>query len=226
MNSMPPIKFNNLSDLANAHLSHDSNASQKPSQTFTLPQQIQSRTKFVIPKLMGDSGSTAMPSPPNGGSPTPHELSLKKIMDLKRLHISSDETTVDLTTATSNAENFQTDPLLTSTQSTSIDLACALNGPNFVEPIIPVVKPVMEEIEFKFIDCDITDKCNDPPVLQDCNLNMLHILEQHFVKRTKCTTSFGRILCSKYKCKRQPLVQHGFINKHQVKPFNFELKRK
>lgn len=226
-----PVKFNNLSELANAHLSSsngqvaDQNPSQEQSQKSSFPQEAQNRSKFIIPKLSGGSGSSLLSSNSMGTSPTPHELSLKKIMDLKRLHISSEQTTTD----TSNVENSPPNPTMDISQSNSIDLTCALNDPNFNQPIIPATKPVIEEIEFKFIDCDIAEKSNDNyqmSVSQDCNLNMLNILDQHFEKRTKSTTSFGRILCSKYKRKQKPLIQHGFINKHHVKPFNFDLKMK
>lgn len=231
--SLGPVKFNNLSELANAHLSSSAkttgkNPSQVLSQKISFPQEAQNRSKFMIPKLSGGSGSSLMPSLNSmSGSPTPHELSLKKIMDLKRLHISSDQTKTTDIEAT-NVEIPSANPTLESNQSSSIDLTCALNDPNFNQPIIPAAKPVIEEIEFKFIDCDITDKPNDGPmsVSQDCNLNMLNVLDQHFEKRTKSTTSFGRILCSKYKRKQQPLIQHGFISKHQIKPFNFDLKLK
>lgn len=231
-----PAKFSNLSELANAHLSSsssstqtvDQNPSHVHSQKISFPQETQNRSKFVIPKLSGGSGSSLMSSNSMGTSPTPHEMSLKKIMDLKRLHISSDQITTDME-ATSNVENTSANqPSLECNQSISIDLACALNDPNFNEIIIPATKPAVEEIEFKFVDCDIAEKLNHQPtsVSQDCNLNMLKILDQHFEKRTKSTTSFGRILCSKYKRKQEPMIQHGFINKHQVKPFNFDLKMK
>lgn len=235
--SLGPVKFNNLSELANAHLSSSAKTANKnpsqdcKSQKISFPQEPQNRSKFMIPKLSGGSGSSLMSSSNSmSGSPTPHELSLKKIMDLKRLHISDPITTTtsDIQATSTNVDKPSANPALESNQSTSIDLTCALNDPNFNQPIIPATKPVIEEIEFKFIDCDIADKASDNPmsVLQDCNLNMLNVLDQHFEKRTKSTTSFGRILCSKYKRKQQPLIQHGFISKHQVKPFNFDLKLK
>lgn len=204
------------------------NPSQEQSQKSSFPQHAQNRSKFVIPKLNGSGGSgigSLMSSNPMGGSPTPHELSFKKIMDLKRLHISSDQTTVD----TLNVENSPPNPTPNDNrQSTSIDLTSALNDRNFNQPIIPATKPVIEENELKFIDCDITDSSNDHAmsVSQDCNLNLLNILDQHFENRSKSTTSFGRILCSKYKREQQPLIEHGFINKHHVKPFNFDVKMK
>lgn len=222
-----PIKFNNLSELASAHLSADKNPPLINSKNASVPQETQRRTKFVIPKLSGGSSASLMSSNLTNVSPTPHELSLQKIMDLKRLHISSNHTTADIEAAP-NFENPEASQPFESGQSTSIDLACALNNPNFHQSIIPAVKPLIEEIKFKFIDCDISEKLDhhSPSVSQDCNLNMLDILDRHFEKRTKCTTSFGRILCSKYKRKQQPLIQHGFINKHQLKPFNFDLKMK
>lgn len=216
-----PMKFNNLSDLANAHLSSTKlSACDTPkmnhSPSISIPQQS-NQSKFVIPKFNGGSAS-----PSSGGeSLTPHEVSLKKIMDLKRLHIS----------ATSDTENTPPDnnKIVTSRmekQQFPIDLASALNGPNFSKPTIAPTKPVAEQIDFKFIDCDIAEVSNEPLDTQDCCLNISNILEKKFSNRTKSTTAFGKILCSKYKRKKQLLIQHGFVSKHQIKPFRFDVAMK
>lgn len=227
---MRPMKFNNLSELANARLSSSplaNESSQILSQNINIPQQS-NQSKFIVPKLSGSgSGSCSMSPNSTGESLTPHEVSLKKIMDLKRLHISSnhskdnaDGTLVETETVISNDSSVDC-------QSFSIDLASALNGPHINNTIIPPAKLVVEEIDFKFIDCDIIE-AKDPQlfVTQDCSLNIANIVEQHFEKRNKSTTAFGRILCSKYKRKQVPLIQHGFVTKYQIKPFNFDIKLK
>lgn len=211
---MRSTKFSNLSELANAHLSSaklENGPPKMPSNNINIPQQP-NRSKFVIPKLNGGSSSVSPNSA--GESLTPHELSLKKIMDLKRLHISpSNDTENTPPTIQSNA-NVGSQP---------IDLASALNGPNASYSVISPPKPHVEQIDFKFIDCDIVEMPDSQPLLtQDCCLNISNILDRHFENRTKSTTAFGKVLCSKYKCKRQLMVQHGFVNMHQIKPFRFE----
>lgn len=220
-NSMRSSKFSNLSELANAHLSTTKSANEPPkplSQNINIPQQT-NHSKFVIPKLNGGSGSVSPSSV--GESSTPHEMSLKKIMDLKRLHISSntENTPPEIQTITSTEISVECKPF-------SIDLASALNDPNFSKSIVQPTKPVVEEIDFKFIDCDIIERPQRPLATQDCCLNISNIFEKHFENRTKSTTTLGNILCSKYKRKRLPLVQHGFVSKHQIKPFNFDIKKK
>lgn len=214
-----PTKFSNLSELASAHLSTNKLANGVQKMSLSESINIPKSSKFVIPKLSGGGSSSISPSS-FGESLTPHEMSLKKIMDLKRLSISKDieNTPPDYTTITSN------DAIFAEKQQFPIDLASALNGPNFCSPIIaPTIKPIVEKIDFKFIDCDITETINvQPHISKDCCLNIAHVVDKHFDNRTKCTTAFGRILCSKYKCKRQLTVQHGFVSKHQIKPFRFD----
>lgn len=178
---------------------------------------IPQSTKSIIPKLLGGSSSVSPSS--IGESLTPHEMSLKKIMDLKRLHISKDteNTPPEVKLTNSNAT-------LLEKQQFPIDLASALNGPNFCSSIvIAPTKRVVEQIDFKFIDCDIVEKCSGKPLItQDCSFNISNILDEHFDNRIKTTTEFGKILCSRYKRKRQLSIQHGFVNKHQIKPFRFD----
>lgn len=221
-----PTKFTNLSDLANAHLSTNKlvNGIQKISLSESI--NIPKTTKFTIPKLNGGSGSVSPSSA--GESLTPHEMSLKKIMDLKRLSISVNDT--------ENTPPESTDTVMTSghpnatvsvdKQQYPIDLTSALNGPNFnSSSIVAPTKHMAEKIDFKFIDCDIVE-VSDPFISQDCCLNISNILNENFDTRTKSTTAFGKILCSRYKRKKQSLVQsvqHGFVNKHLIKPFRFDV---
>lgn len=220
-----PTKFTNLSEMANAHFSTNKlvNGIQKMnlSENINIPKS----SKFTIPKLSGGSSSV---SPSSGGeSLTPHEMSLKKIMDekLKRLHIS---TTNDTENTAMNTDIEHLSAMSVENQQLSIDLASALNGPNFsISSIIAPIKPTAESIDFKFIDCDITEESSSHPFIsQDCCLNISNILDKHFDTRTKCTTAFGKILCSRYKRKKQSVIQnvhHGFVNKYQIKPFRFDI---
>lgn len=184
------------------------------SENVTIPKS----STFIIPKLNGGGSSTVSPNL-TGESLTPHEVSLKKIMDLKRLNITKD--TENSSSKTDN--NFMA--TTAENELGSIDLASALNGPNFRCSISEPIKRVVESIDFKFIDCDIAEVANvEPLVTQDCCINISKILDKHFENRTKSTTAFGKILCSKYKCKKQLTVQHGFVSKHQIKPFRFDSK--
>lgn len=228
-NSMRPMKFNNLSELANAHLS-TTKLSNEPSKTLSqninIPQQM-NQSKFVLPKLNGGHSSVS----PNSAddSLTPHEMSLKKIMDLKRLNISSGHSRND--TENTPPVNIQTVTSIDASiecKTFSIDLASALNDPKLSKTaIIAPTKPIVEEIDFKFIDCDIAEQPErQPQIKQDCCLDLSNILDKHFEHRTKCTTELGRILCSKYKRKQLPSIKHGFVSKHKIKPFNFDIKVK
>lgn len=217
-------KFSNLSELANAHLNSAQLAgapSKTLSQSVQIPQLL-NRQNFAIPKLSGGSGSVS----PSSTGETPHEISLKKIMDLKRLHISSKHTSND--TENNPPERQATDSNETDAKKQfPIDLASALNAPNFGKSIILPAKKNVEQIDFKFIDCDITDDCDRHTSLtEDCSFSISSILQQHFDSRTMSTTDFGRVLCSKYRRKKQPVILHGFVNKHQIKPFEFNVRPK
>lgn len=226
-----PTKFTNLSDLANAHLSTnklvDSIQKISLSENINIPK----TTKFTIPKLNGDNSSMSPSS--TGESLTPHEMSLKKIMDLKRLGISTSvndsENTLPGSTDTVMTNEHSNATMSVDEQQYPIDLTSALNGPNFdSSSIIAPTKRIVEKIDFKFIDCDIAEE-SDPFISQDCCLNISNILNENFDTRTKSTTAFGQILCSRYKRKKQSLVQkvqHGFVNKHQIKPFRFDVSTK
>lgn len=220
-----PSKFTNLSELANAHKNASTTIGSEPqklnfSQNINIPQQL-NQSKFVIPKLNGGNVIGSV-SPSSGGeSLTPHEMSLKKIMDLKRLHISPSNDTENVpsecTVDSSNPNTLKNQPV-------PIDLASALNGPDYGSSMVPLAKPVAEKIDFKFVDCDILEKSIEPlEEMQDCCLNISSILDKEFTNRTKSTTAFGKILCSKYRHKKQTAIFHGFKSKHQIKPFRFDV---
>lgn len=224
-----PSKLTSLSELANAHKNTSTKLDSEPqklnfSQNINIPQQL-NQSKFVLPKLNSGNGNSGSVSPSSAGeSLTPHEISLKKIMDLKRLHISpSNDTESAPSESTIYTSNPNTNTLQQQQQQLSIDLASALNGPNNTDSVIALPKPVVEKIDFKFIDCDISQESIQPLYTQDCCLNISNILEKEFANRTKFTTAFGNILCSKYKHKRQTAIYHGFESKHQIKPFRFDV---
>lgn len=215
-----PIKFSNLSELANAHLSTSKLVNDLEKISLSENINIPKQSKFIIPKLNGGSGSV---SPSSGESLTPHEMSLKKIMDLKRLHIS---TTNNTENTPPNTVTEQLKQMSLDTHQFPIDLTSALNGPNFSSSIIAPAKHPVEKIDFKFIDCDIAEVLYQPYISKDCCLNISNILEKQFDTRTKGTSAFGKILCSRYKRKKQSTIQniqHGFVNKHQIKPFRFDI---
>lgn len=216
-------KFTNLSELANAHLSSTKSDAEpqkmKFSQSINIPQKPNG-SKFVIPKLNCGSGSDSVSPSLNGESLTPHEMSIKKIMDLKRLSISSANDTEN-TPPKNTIDNPNVN--ISQSQQYPIDLASALNGPNIVGSVVVSAKSVAEKIDFKFIDCDIAEKLIQPLNTQDCCLNISNILEKRFENRTKSTTAFGKILCSKYRHRKQSVIYHGFESKHKIKPFRFDV---
>lgn len=212
------MKFNNLSEMANAHLTSTSSVEnsgeiETPS-IIDIPQPKEAnKAKFFIPKLSG--GSNLSLSPSLSDTPTPHEISLKKIMDLKRLSI-SDQENFPITTA----ENR----ILDTEQKCLVDLTYALNKPGFVSPWIVPEKRVIETIDFKFNDCDFTESPSSMPmVTQDCCLNISGIRREKLKNRTKNTSPLGTILCSRFKCKSIPDIRHGFQNKHKIQPFRFDV---
>lgn len=213
-----PTKFANLSELANARLSsstlNKSTNDENQTPSITIPQ----RTKFFIPKLSG--GSTSSLSPSSSDALTPHEMSLKKIMDLKRLHLSSESIDTEPNVASENISRKD--------QICLVDLTAALNKPSASHLIVMPEKKVVEEIDYKFIDCDIVDTSakNMPVVTRDCCLDISNILTEPLKNRTKITSPFGKILCSRFKCKTIPYIRHGFDHKHQIQPFRFDVEIK
>lgn len=209
------MKFNNLSEMANAHLlttSSVKDSAEKQTPSINIPQPA-STMKFFIPKLSG--GSNLSLSPSSSETPTPHELSLKKIMDFKRLSI-SDQENIPITTTENKIVDTEMKCL--------VDLTSALNKPGFVSPMIVPEKRVVETIDFKFNDCDFTESLSAmPTVTRDCCLNISDIVKEKLKNRTKITSPFGKILCSRFKCKSIPYIRHGFENKHRIEPFRFDV---
>lgn len=209
------MKFQNLSEMANAHLSSTTSVKdtgEKQTPCINIPRPA-NKSKIFIPKLSG--GSNLSLSPSSSETPTPHELSLKKIMDLKRLSI-SDQENIPITTA----EN----EIVDSEQKCLVDLTCALNKPGFALPMIVAEKRAIETIDFKFNDCDFIESSSSlPSVTRDCCLNISDVLREKLKNRTKNTSPLGKILCSRFKCKSIPYIRHGFEYKHKIQPFRFDV---
>lgn len=175
-------------------------------------------TRFVIPKL--SLGSNSSMSPNSVDALTPHEISLKKIMDLKKLHISpvEQENAEPIATANDNAVHFH------------VDLTKALaTEPSDRE--VDAAKP-MESIEYKFVDCELPatklkrTMANLPRITHECEIDIGNILSERLNNRARYTTAFGKVLCSRFRCTNRPQIKHGFIPKHKIVPFRFDVLNK
>lgn len=244
-----PVILNKFSDSANAHLP---TARLGTDPTATSPLRSNSinimptanRSKFTVPKLNGYSPLGSSPTVGSGEQLTPHEISLQKIMELRRLKISGDGSPNSGGSGGSDDERIRTTyakcdpdmsgsssvpstavlPVAVDEQSFAVDLTCALNKPGTVNSVVAPVKRVAEPINFKFVDCDIIERPSARPIVtKDCRLDISGILADVIGCRTKQTSTFGRILCSRYTRRVKPYVVHGFDNKHQIEPFGFEI---
>lgn len=237
-------KYAKISDMANAHLStaklsaDPAAASPLRSNSINIMPAAGNLPRFPLPKLSGGS--------PFGSSPvlsaerlTPHEASLQKIMDLRRLTISGegsptgalDDSRVQTTYAQAGPAELPVEPLSAAVvaaadelEAFSVDLTSALNKPGTAGTAVPApIRRAAEPIDFQFIDCDTSERPAPRPIVtKDCCLDISGIMADALVCRTKRTTAFGRVLCSRYSRRVKPFVVHGFKNKHQIKPFSFE----
>lgn len=183
--------------------------------------------RFVVPKLsvgrsIGSAGSYS------GDELTPHEMSIKKIMDLKKLAISSPPTVnarAD-SNAQQNSISSRTDPEIAISNRFVVDLATALSSS--ANQIIRPEKPAAERFEYRFVDCDDrkapkeTTSAFLPSVNHACEIDIGHIVEKRLSNRSRRTTAFGKVLCSRFYCKSMPRIQHGFQPKHAIQPFSFD----
>lgn len=185
--------------------------------------------KFNLPKLKSNSPTSCSPVL-SGDRLTPHELSLQKIMGLKRLHISGDvpgnrSDSIQTTYAKCDTDDASSSSSLPNDdQQFSVDLMSALMAPGATNQISAPRKHMPEPIDFRFVDCDIIEHHRSLPIVtKDCCLDISGILADVIGCRTKKTSSFGKILCSRYSRRIKPFVVHGFDNKHHIKPFGFEI---
>lgn len=160
------------------------------------------KSTFIIPKLLnsvpkGDDSKNRIE--------TPHELSMQKIMALKELKISDN--------AKLNESNLPNCP--------SVDLSTALRTNVNVPIIVHHTLPNNDNFQPKFIDCDILTNYL-PTITQDCEIDASHILVRNCRKyRTKNYSKFGKIICSKFRARNVPYVEHDFRQRYTIEAFGF-----
>lgn len=189
-----------------------------------------SSIRFVVPKFSLGKGNGSVGSN-SGDDLTPHEMSIRKIMDLKRLTISSSligekskENESPIVQENCNSIDMESDTKLTN--QFVVDLASALS--QSTNKIIRPLKPEGEQFEYKFIDCDEKKRPKQtsaallPPVNHACEIDIGHILNRRLDNRARRTTAFGKILCSRFQCKSLPHIKHEFQTKHSIQPFKFD----
>lgn len=211
--------FTNLADLANYRLK---NASLHNGSTPSIAVPIANKiggNNFVIPKFK--SGQS-----PNYGSSseglTPHEMSLKKIMEMRKLHISddaintTDTNSSDVRTITFNSRQSS----LSDSTNFVVDLSAALLGKE--DQVIVPPKIIPEVFNVKFVDCEISPRIALMPIItKDCEIDASSILNQQVGIRTRRTSSFGKIICTNFRRKHMPYVSHEFQPVHKIVPFAF-----
>lgn len=223
--------FNKLSDFTNFYLQKNSavpaeglqllgkdlsiprlNPTDGTSSLGASPVLSSSPSSFTIPKLTNSPIVDAASHLTNATSKTeltPHEISLRKIMDLKKIHITekpkvleniqSPLIEIDLSTA------LRTDTKIPITTNALLDTA--------TEPFVPM-----------YIDCDLPATLNKyqlmPNVTQDCEIDISHLLNVK-LPTARVISKFGKTLCSRYRCKDLPYIMHCFEPKHSIKQFLF-----
>lgn len=237
--------FTNLADLANYRLKN-SNVNGNVSPSIAVPNIQNSplaNANFFIPKF-----NTTNQSPNCGSSGerlTPHEMSLKKIMEMRKLRISDDRNSVQsdgsmeidqnnqfsssvqsISSTESNANvpnalpSISNNSLLIDTTNFVVDLSAALLAKD--DKITAPIKFIPEDFEVKFVDCELSaSSALQTVITKDCEIDVSHLLNIQLNNRTQKTSQFGKILCTKFRCKRMPYVGHEFHPKHNIVPFAF-----
>lgn len=212
MQQCPPKSFNKLAEFANFHLTNKSIETEKETlkPKFILPKFSMKdpsvKSTFIIPKL----GSIPKMDDLKNKIETPHDLSLQKIMALKDLNISKVTKLNDLPSPSTNDHHF-------------VDLSTALRTDD-VPILVPNRNPNNPKFEPKFIDCDIPPNLL-PTITQDCEIDASHILVRNITKyRTRINSKFGKIICSKFRERNVPYVDHNFNQKHRIEAFTFRTK--
>lgn len=213
----PTTKFNNLSELASAHLAS--------ANVLVDRKTIFSQNIDITRQPKADYSSSASDSV----DLTPHEMSLKKIMDLKQLHISAQSIPNDFNqnvhTTFANATNDQ------STESCKyvVDLQSALN----IHSTSASPRTSVDQTDNNnFFDRGDQNTQKTPLNAGDVAsirpshkmINVPDILNIQLFNRTLRTTPLGKVLCNRYKFKNQPYINHKIPTKHIIKPFRFDVK--
>lgn len=209
MHQCPPKTFNKLAEFANFHLTNKSIETEKETlkPKFILPKlsikDPSVKPTFIIPKL----SSVLKMDDVKNKTETPHDLSLQKIMALKDLNISNIAKSNNLPSPSTSDHQF-------------VDLSTALRT-NDIPILVPNKNPTNPKFEPKFIDCDILPNLL-PTITQDCEIDASHILVRNITKYgTRMNSKFGKIICSKFRSRNVPYVDHDFNQKHRIEAFTF-----
>lgn len=212
--------FSKLSDLTNFHLSTGGGGGS-----------LSATSGFVIPKLTLGLSKCEAATAAATTTLTPHELSLKKIMDLKNIR---------LTEQTSGDETEQNRPVVgVDVVSSKIDLSSALRTANCV-PIVMAAIDSAPPFVPTYIDCEQTTAIM-PTITQDCQIDVSDLLllattdGGHQPKRV---SPFGKTLCMRYtfvdnnsddlmkqqqrRRRRLNRVKHEFTIRHHIRPYGFQ----
>lgn len=189
----PKPSFSKLSDLTNFHLGGVASATSGGTAAAAA-------TGFVIPKLglqptkIGAAAATNVL--------TPHELSLKKIMDLKNIRLTEQ---IEVKTAVVPSK---------------IDLSTALRTANCV-PIVRTVEATPTPFTPTYVDCETTSLM--PTITQDCQIDISALFDD--AQKPKRASRFGKTLCMRYRFEDDKVgrrrVKHEFSIRHQIRPYSF-----
>lgn len=203
----PQKTFNKLAEFANFHLTNRSIQTsvdaEKPK--FSIPKfsikDPSLKSAFIIPKLNNASKLDDL----KNKIETPHELSMQKIMALKDLKISS---------ITKPNDSTKSDHQI-------VDLSTALRTDGNIPILVPNKIPNNEHFQPKFIDCEILSNYL-PTITKDCEIDASHVLVRNMAKfQTKSNSKFGKIICSKFRNRNVPYVDHSFDRKYTIEEFPF-----
>lgn len=167
--------------------------------------------QFSIPKLTPKFNSPSLLRK----ELTPHELSLKKIMDLKNIEL-SDNIQCKMENPLRKPQPF--------CENSIIDLSSALRTENSIPIQIPI-EHALENVEKKsfipnYIDCDQALTILMPTITKDCEIDISNISQT--INRFKAISKFGKTLCSRYRCSAMPYVKHDFFIRHQIERYAFQ----
>lgn len=210
--------FNKLSDLANFHLQNS--VPESIDATTSIMTNLSISPKFVIPKLNGTFSTIQKCNINNNTNLTPHELSLKKIIHMKNNY--SGTTKISQEHLMKNETNLSPKVIDDENQFV-IDLSSALRQNDKIPIESPMKSIDIEEFTPKFIDCELSTINHNllTMITNDCEIDSSSILVMPIRRVTKKRSKFGKILCTKYRCNRKPIVSHDFKQKHVIEPFWF-----
>lgn len=200
--------FTTLSDFTNFHLQKFGGESS------SVPRLNIANSPFAIPKL---TSKLSTPQSKNTEL-TPHELSLKKIMGLKNIHF-----TEKITNESTSSPPTKSPPPFSA--DFVIDLSTALRTTNSIPIQIAIDRSANDENNSfipNYIDCDqaMPQSILMHTITKDCEIDISSI--SRAMHRTKSSSKFGKILCSRYRCTSVPYVKHEFNIRHKIERYTFQ----